>query len=224
MLGSPPNWNMPGNLQRKVPRRHLYQIQNHINYILSMQRSSNSTPSYLQMSEHLTLAQLACGGNSFLLLVSAILFLSHYAQIITTCEGWNIDRLVNWKLCLPAQLPFSPQWSGTMAALLLLILHQSATYKILVLSHSRNPNHFTFGCKPPHCVLKVAVWWSQQNPSSALSRDALLKFPIRTLYSPQLCLEILSMNITNTMKDSGQPWWSPTPTENMFDFVLRIQT
>ncbi|KAK0143171.1 hypothetical protein N1851_018694 [Merluccius polli] len=32
------------------------------------------------------------------------------------------------------------------------------------------------------------------------------------------------MNITSRIGDKGQPWRNPTPTENVFDFVPRIQT
>lgn len=34
----------------------------------------------------------------------------------------------------------------------------------------------------------------------------------------------LSMNMTNRIRDKVQPWWSPTSTENMPDFVPEMWT
>jgi len=76
-----------------------------------------------------------------------------------------------------------------------------------------------------------ACWRSQSDvadrtTSSAKSRDAILRSPNRTLSTPRLHLEILSMKITNHKqnRDKGQPWQSPTPTENVLVFVPRIRT
>ena len=74
-----------------------------------------------------------------------------------------------------------------------------------------------------------ACWRSQcveanRTTSSAKSREAILRSPNRTLSSPRLHLEILSMKITNRIGDKGQPWQSPTPTENEFDFLSRMRT
>ncbi|XP_037602146.1 A disintegrin and metalloproteinase with thrombospondin motifs 17 isoform X2 [Sebastes umbrosus] len=60
--------------------------------------------------------------------------------------------------------------------------------------------------------------------SSAKSRDAILRAPNRTLSSPRLRLEILSMKFTNRIGDKGQTWRRPSPTGNVFDFVPSIRT
>ncbi len=52
-----------------------------------------------------------------------------------------------------------------------------------------HPYCFTLSCKPSQC---------NRTTSSAKSRDAILRSPNQTFSSPQLCLEILSMNITNS--------------------------
>lgn len=61
-----------------------------------------------------------------------------------------------------------------------------------------HPSYFTVGCTMPLCMLEVTK-------SSAKRRKAIWKFSNQTLSSPQMYLEILSMTITNTIKDKGQP-------------------
>jgi len=72
-----------------------------------------------------------------------------------------------------------------------------------------------------------ACWRSRSDvanrtTSSAKSRDKLPRSPNRTLSSAMLHLEILSMKFTNGIGDKGQPWWSPTLTENELDSAPRI--
>ena len=76
----------------------------------------------------------------------------------------------------------------------------------------------------PSACWRSRSYVANRTTSSAKSRDAILMSPKRTLSSPRLRLEILSVKITNRIGDKGQPWRSPTPTENVFDFVPRMRT
>lgn len=68
---------------------------NNQNWLLSTQRNNGSTSSYL-------LAETTWKTNFGRSLQSHTF--NHYPTLAVTGEGWN-DRLVNPKLCLPAQLP-----------------------------------------------------------------------------------------------------------------------
>lgn len=41
---------------------------------------------------------------------------------------------------------------------------------------------------------------------------------------PWLRLKILFMKIKNTIRDKGQPWWSPASTQKVLHSMLRMQT
>ena len=71
-----------------------------------------------------------------------------------------------------------------------------------------------------HGVLKP----TQPQHLQKAEKQSDLRSPSWTLSSPQLCLEILSMNITDRIIEKGQPWRSTTPTENESDLLPRIQT
>lgn len=57
-----------------------------------------------------------------------------------------------------------------------------------------HPDHFTLGCKLPPVPNGV------KGPK-------------------KVHLEMLSMNITNRIRDKGQPWLSQTPTGKVLDYV-----
>ena len=50
-LGSPPRWAGPKHLPRETSRKHPDQMPNHLNWLLSMQRSSGSILSISRMSK-----------------------------------------------------------------------------------------------------------------------------------------------------------------------------
>ena len=70
-----------------------------------------------------------------------------------------------------------------------------------------------------------ACWRSraeEANKTTFLQRA--VRFPDRTLPSQSLCLEILSMNITNRIRNKGQPWQSPTPTGKRPDLNVHFHS
>jgi len=116
-------WVWPGassqlNVSEKPPkatRKHPNQM-NHLSWLVSMWRSSGSTPSSLRMVEvlplSLRLSPAPPEGNSFQPLVFTTSFFGSLPRSVTIDKGWNKDGEVNWKLFLPAQLPLHHNGPG----------------------------------------------------------------------------------------------------------------
>ena len=114
---------------------------NHLNWLLSMWRSSSSSTAKGESShpaEETHLSHLDPQSCSF----------SHYPQLVTIGEGWNKDQPVNRELCLLAQLSLhhnrpvqSPDHSRQCTNPSLDLLHSPITQeqdpKILELLHLR---------------------------------------------------------------------------------------
>ncbi len=108
--GYPTSWTCPENLQRKAPRRHPDQMSKPPQLapfdmkeqwlyselpldVWAPYPISKAEPSHPAEETHFTL--LCLQSHSF----------SHYPKLMTIGEGWSEDRLVNQKLCPPAQRP-----------------------------------------------------------------------------------------------------------------------
>ncbi len=91
--------------------------------------------------------------------------------------------------------------------------------------HFLAENHgFWFRGADSQCVPKVMVWWSQQNRiicKEQRSNSEVIKLDISPPPPAAPWDPVLENHKQN--RDKGQPWQSPTPTENMFDFLPRIQ-
>lgn len=108
--------------------------------------------------------------------------------------GWHIDGRL--KAYPSGSAPSSPQWSHKTPVLLLML-------------------HYTT-C-PSHTQLQTA---SVHAGGCGLMKPTEPR-PLQkaeTQFSPHLGLKILSMNFTNRIRDKGQAWQSPTPTENLIHF------
>lgn len=122
---------------------------------------------------------------------------SHYPELMTIGEGWL--------LMLPLQLMHPGHFN-------------SFTWDNNSLPTWRDQS--TIFQQRTWSMDEGQVWWSQQNHLIWIKQRCNSEVPKLNW----LHLEILSMNITNRIEDKGQPLWSPTPTENVFDLVPRIQT
>ena len=109
-------------------------MPNHLSWLLSMQRSSGSSPSLPWMSELLTLISKVESRHSpelthFGHLYSSYHCFGHYSKLMTIGEGWDVDLPVN-----SGSAPSSPRQSGVIPASLLM-LHRST---ILVYKYKKN--------------------------------------------------------------------------------------
>ena len=75
-----------------MPKTILTRCPNHLNWLLSMWRSSGSTLNLSRMTELLTVSLRESPATLQRKLISAAYH--HYPQLVTIGEGWNKDRLV----------------------------------------------------------------------------------------------------------------------------------
>ncbi|MEQ2287007.1 hypothetical protein AMECASPLE_008119 [Ameca splendens] len=101
--------------ERHSPGGIRYRCPSHLNWLLSMWRSSGSTPSPSQMAELLILSLRKEAHFSHLYLEPRSF--GHDPKFMAIGEGRNVDRPVNRELRFSAQLS-SPQRSGTALPLL----------------------------------------------------------------------------------------------------------
>lgn len=169
-LGFPTNGSFPENLKRKVPRSHPYQMPKLSQLAPFWQLFS--TPSSPQWSDKTpTLMHLWTN--------PPVNFMLDFT--LTHEETPRYLSLFTWSMNSLSTPESSPPLGN---------------YGLRLGSADSHSGSFTLGYKLPQCVLKVIVWWSQQNhKSSTKIKEEIQRSPKQIMSPPCLHRKKLSTNL-----------------------------
>jgi len=113
-LGSPPSWTCLENLLREASRKHPDEMPNPLRWLLSVLRLHSKLPPDVRAPYPISQAErgLPTEETHFSHLYPRPRSFGHDPEFVTTGEGRNVDRPINWELCLSAQFPLPQHGLG----------------------------------------------------------------------------------------------------------------